>query len=171
MKTNINMIVAVDKNFGIGYRNKLLTHIPEDLKYFKNVTKGHVLIMGYNTYMSLPKRPLPDRTTIVLTRKDKSSHNELKDAIVCNSIDLIFEKLTTEDLKNKKVFVCGGESIYRQFMKYADTLYITHLFKEFKADTFFPKIEKDNWEISEVKADFENIHNKIPHIFTIYNKK
>lgn len=167
----INMIVAVDKNLGIGKNNKLLTHIPEDLKYFKNVTKGHIIVMGYNTYMSLPKRPLPNRTTIVLTRKDKNAYSELENVYVSNSIDELFKLLKQENFKNKEIFVCGGASIYNQFMPYADKLYITHIFEEFNADTFFPEIKKENWSIEEVKADFENIYNKTPHIFTIYNKK
>lgn len=167
----INMIVAVDKNLGIGNDNKLLTHIPEDLKYFKNVTKGHIIVMGYNTYMSLPKRPLPSRTTIVLTRKAKNAYSELQDVYVSKSIDELFILLKDETMEGKEVFICGGASIYKQFMPYADKLYITHIFEEFNADTFFPEIKNEIWNISEIKADFENIYNEKPHIFTIYNKK
>ncbi|MBS4537139.1 dihydrofolate reductase [Clostridium sp. D2Q-11] len=162
---NISMIVALDKNNGIGNENKLLAHIPEDLKYFKNVTNGQIIVMGYNTYLSLPKRPLPNRINIVLTRKNIN----LDGAIVVNSIDRLLDHL--KEYKDKEIFICGGASIYEQMMPYSNKLYITHIFNEFSADTFFPKIEEEEWNIDSISGDFENIYNKYPHVFTIYKRK
>lgn len=162
---NISMIVALDKNNGIGKGNKLLAHIPEDLKYFKKVTNGQIIVMGYNTYMSLPKRPLPNRTNIVLTRKDIS----LEGAIVVDSIDSLLKLL--KDYHEKEIFICGGASIYEQMMPYSDKLYITHIFDEFSADTYFPEIKKEEWKMDKISGDFENIYNKHPHVFTIYTRK
>lgn len=161
----MNMIVAVDKKWGIGKDNKLLAHIKCDLKYFKEVTKGHIVVMGYNTYLSLPIRPLPNRTNIVLTRKNI----KLDDTHVVNSINELFE-LLKEIKGDKEVFICGGASIYEQFLPYIDKLYITHIFHEFEADTFFPKVD-DSWEIENVNAGRENIDHEFPHVFTIYKRK
>lgn len=158
----ISLIVAMDKHRGIGKENKLLAHISEDLKYFKKVTNNHTIVMGYNTYMSLPKRPLPNRTNIVLTTKDVS----LPDAVVVHSIDELLKLLNT----NEETFICGGASIYTQLLPYADKLYITHIFDEFDADTYFPEIT-DEWEISESFCLKENIMHKHPHVFTTYTKK
>ena len=114
----INIIVAVDKNLGIGKDNKLLAHIKSDLEYFKRTTNGHIIVMGYNTYLSLPKKPLPNRLNIVLTKKDI----KLEGAIVVHSIDELFNKLK-EFGEDREVFICGGESIYKQMMPYV-TSYI-----------------------------------------------
>ncbi|WP_291651525.1 dihydrofolate reductase [Clostridium sp.] len=157
----ISLIVAMDKNNGIGNKNKLLAHISEDLRYFKRITDGNTIVMGYNTYMSLPKRPLPNRRNIVLTTKDI----KLDGAEVVNSIEELLKLLNTEE----ETFICGGDSIYKQMLPYADKLYITHIFDEFEADTYFPEIT-DEWEISESICHKENINHKHPHVFTIYTK-
>ena len=160
----INMIVAVDKKWGIGKDNDLLAHIKPDLKYFKEVTKDNIVVMGYNTYLSLPIRPLPNRTNIVLTRKNI----ELEDTYVVNSIDKLYELL--EEIKgDKDVFICGGASIYEQFLPLSEKLYITHIFHEFDADVFFPKLDEE-WEIEKSTCNRENIDHKYPHVFTIYKR-
>lgn len=161
----INMIVAVDRNLGIGCNNKLLANIKPDMEYFKKTTQGSVVVMGYNTYMSLPKRPLPNRVNIVLTTKPV----ELEGAIVVSSIDILLSKLQGLD-QGKEVFVIGGASVYKQMMPYADKLYITHVFDSFEADTFFPEIGED-WEVESVSANKENIFHNHPHIFAIYKRK
>lgn len=161
----INIIVAVDKNFGIGKENKLLAHIKSDLEYFKKTTNGQIVVMGYNTYLSLPKRPLPNRLNIVLTRKDI----ELEGSIVIHSIEELFIKLK-ELGEDKEVFICGGESIYKQMIPYADKLYITHVFDSFDADTFFPEIS-DEWELEGIQSTKENLLYKHPHVFAVYKHK
>ncbi len=131
-KPKISIIAAVAKNLAIGKDNKLLWHLPEDLKRFKEVTSGHPVLMGQKTYESLGK-PLPDRVNIIITLdKDYKAPG----CVVTFSLDQALEeaKKTGAD----EVFVIGGGSIYRQFLPIADKLYITEVDKEFEADTFFP---------------------------------
>lgn len=161
----INIIVAVDKKFGIGKDNKLLSHIKTDLEYFKKTTEGHIVVMGYNTYLSLPKRPLPNRLNIVVTRKDI----ELEGALIVHNIEELLKKLK-ELGEDKEVFICGGESIYRQMMDYAHKLYITHIFHSFEADTFFPQIGSE-WQLESINSTKENLLYKYPHVFAVYSRK
>lgn len=161
----ISLTVAVDENFGIGFKNELLAFIPEDLKYFKSITENKVVVMGYNTYLSLPNRPLPNRVNVVLTRKDI----ELEGAIVKHSIEEVMELIKTE-YKDQEVMIMGGQSIYEQFLPYADRLYVTHIFRKFEADAFFPRIPEE-WEITKVSAERLNIEHETPHVFTIYERK
>ncbi|MBC2579267.1 dihydrofolate reductase [Clostridium sp. DJ247] len=155
----INLIAAVAKNNGIGNNNSLLCHIKQDLQYFKRVTKEHTVVMGYNTYESLPIKPLPDRTNVVVTTKNI----EIDGVTVVHSID---EVMSLEG----EVFICGGASIYEQMLPYADKLYITHIFQEFDSDTFFPDIDENVWELEKATFTKENITHKYPHIFAIYKK-
>lgn len=157
------MIVAIDQRNGIGKNNGLLAHIKPDLLYFKSITEGHTNIMGYNTYMSLPVKPLPNRNNIVITRKQI----EIEGATVLHSIEEALQWIDQSD--EEEVFICGGATIYQQFMPYADRLYITHIFYDFNAEVFFPSISKE-WKIVSTKAKRENIEHKYPHLFSIYQK-
>lgn len=132
----INMIVAVDSKNGIGKDNKLLIYIPEDLTRFKEITSGHNIIMGRNTFLSLPKGALPNRKNIVLTF-DKT--DKFDGAYMAYSLDEAID-FCDED---KKIFIIGGASIYEQMFDYTDYFYITSIHKEFEADTFFPEVEKN----------------------------
>lgn len=118
----ISMIVAMDKNGGIGKNNDLLAHIKPDLQYYKRVTMGHPIIMGYNTYMSLPIQPLPHRQNVVITRKPI----KIDGAIVLHSIEEALQWIQQQP-SQEEVFICGGATIYEQFIPYADRLYITHI--------------------------------------------
>ncbi|MCF8224174.1 MAG: dihydrofolate reductase [Bacteroidales bacterium] len=134
----ISIIVAVATNGAIGKNNELLWHIPGDLPRFKELTTGHCLIMGKRTWYSLPRRPLPDRTNIVLTDDP------------CECIEGCISAYSVEDAlskceEGKEVFVIGGGSVYRQFLEIADKLYLTHVHKDFDADTFFPDIDPEEW--------------------------
>lgn len=129
----INIIVVMDSNGGIGKDNKLLAHIPEDLKHFKQLTSGNTVVMGYNTWLSLPKKPLPNRRNIVLTTKDI----QLDGAEVVHSVDEVLD-ITKDD---EDVFVIGGAQVYEEMMLYAQVIYQTRILHEFEADTFFPKVE------------------------------
>jgi dihydrofolate reductase len=157
------MIVAIDKNNGIGKNNDLLVHIKEDLQYFKKITDGHTIVMGYNTWLSLPFKPLKNRHNIVLTSKNI----QLDGATVINGIEPLLRFLGT--LPDKEVFIIGGASLYNQMLNYADRLYVTHIFEDFNADTFFPEIN-DEWEITKISAEKCNIKHEHPHIYTIYEK-
>lgn len=134
----ISMISAIGKNYEIGKDNKLIWRIPEDMKFFKNTTMGHVVIMGRKTYESLPGK-LSGRKMIVVTSKEIDDDIEtIKD------ISEIIDRYSNSD---EEVFVIGGESIYRQFIDYASNLYLTEIDETCSsADTFFPKIDKSKWE-------------------------
>lgn len=132
----ISIIAAIGKNRELGKDNKLLWHISEDFKRFKELTMNKVVIMGRKTYESLPEkfRPLPNRVNVVVTR-DLNYKNE--GIIVCKSIEAALRQ--AQGKPSKEVFIIGGASIYEQGIKYADKLYLTLVDKEFpEADTFFP---------------------------------
>lgn len=161
----ISMIVAIDQNRGIGKENELLAHIKPDLQYFKKTTEGKVVVMGYNTYESLPIKPLPKRVNVVLTTKNI----EIEGVVVLHSIEELLQWAKTQ-AQHEEIFIIGGASVYEQMMPYAEKLYITHIFHTFDADTFFPAIQED-WEIESVSCKRENIEHHYPHVFTVYSKK
>jgi dihydrofolate reductase len=138
----ITIIVATDRNNGIGYRNKLLARLPGDLQRFKKITMGHCLIMGKKTWESLPVRPLAGRQNIVLT------DNEL-DCFDCAATARSIDEALALCEPGREIFIIGGGSVYRQFMPLADRLMVTHIHGEFPADTFFPEIDPDDWYVSE----------------------
>jgi dihydrofolate reductase len=144
----ISIIVAISDNHGIGRDNKLLSHIPGDLPRFRKITSGHTVIMGRNTFLSLPGGPLKNRTNIVIS---DNAGDRFEGCIMVSSIDEAIEHCTD----NKESFVIGGASVYRQFLPYATRLYLTLIHKFFEADTFFPEIDPGQWiEISrEVPAE------------------
>lgn len=149
MKKTISIIVAIAEDNGIGYKNELLAHISEDLKRFKEITAGNTVVMGRNTWYSLPKRPLPNRQNIVITNIEDEV---FEGAETVYSIEEAIEKCP----ENAESFIMGGAMVYRQFYEIADKLYITRILKTFQADTFFPEIESDKWEIeseSDKKID------------------
>lgn len=139
MDKEISIIVAIDENNGIGLNNSLLAYIPADLKRFKAITTNHTIIMGSNTWLSLPKRPLPDRKNIVITSKNGTIFDG---ATIAHSTDEALCLLPDND----ESFVIGGASIYKQFYGVATKLYLTLINKKFEADTFFPTINYDEWE-------------------------
>ena len=129
----MNIIAAADKNWGIGKDNPLLDHIPEDMKFFRETTKGKAVIMGKNTFLSFPnQKPLPNRLNIVLTTDPEFSAEGIT---VCKSLDdaVAFAKETYED---KDIFFIGGESVYRDAAEICDTAYITKIDNEYDADRF-----------------------------------
>lgn len=134
----ISMIAAVARGSrAIGKNNSLLWHIPEDFKHFKDLTSGHAIVMGENTFRSIGKA-LPNRTNIVV-----SNHPEFTapGCLITQSID---EALAmARKCEAKEIFICGGASIYTQFLPLADRLYLTLVDGEFDADTYFPEYEKE----------------------------
>lgn len=142
MSKKISMIVAIDQKNGIGLNNSLLTHISNDLKRFKKITSGHTVIMGRNTWESLPKKPLPDRKNIVLTR---NKNLNFEGAVTLSSKEDVLELIA----ENEEVFVIGGADIYKLFFSETSKLYLTKIHKIFAADAFFPPIDKDDWEVIE----------------------
>jgi len=176
-----SIIVAMDLYDGIGKDNQLPWHIKQDLQYFKNKTLNKTIIMGSNTYFSLPNRPLKYRKNIVLTTdKDKKDIIEKDGAIVYDNINDIIN-----DFKNEDCFIIGGASIYKQFIDYCDTLYITKVAGQYDCDTFFPYFDKLEWFVESYGnwnekdfyvfsfQSFNRIkdYNDIKYIYNIYISK
>lgn len=131
---NLSIIVAIAQNNAIGKDNDLLWHISDDLKRFKSLTSGHTVIMGRNTWCSLPRRPLPKRRNIVLTH-DPAFNDE--GAEVAHSIAAVLDMVRGEE----EAFIIGGAAIYRQFLPFVSHLYVTWVWRDFDADVFFPAID------------------------------
>ncbi len=156
----MNLIVAVDRKYGIGKDNGLLARIPADMEYFKGKTTGKIIIMGSSTYMSFPKRPLPNRENLVLTSKPEN-YPEVK---CFESIGEFFEYIKGRD---DEVFVCGGSTVYLQLLPYCEKAYVTHIDDEFEADVFFPNLsELEQWEKTEESPVVESNGYKIT--FAVY---
>ncbi len=163
----ISLIAAIGKNNELGKGNTLLFHLPEDMKYFREKTKGHTVIMGRKTFESLPAA-LPNRKNIVITR-DKTY---MRDSVnVVNSLDEALASARTPLAGKEEIFIIGGAEIYKQAMNVADRLYITHIdAKDKDADAFFPEIIPIVWnEISreEYESDEKNLYK---YTFSVYEK-
>lgn len=139
-------ILAADKNWGIGYNNRLLVSIPSDMKFFRQTTTGKVVVMGRKTLESFPNgMPLKNRTNIVLTG---NQNYQVKDAVIVHSEDELMEEL--KKYNTNDIYVIGGESVYHMMLPYCDTAYVTKINRAFQADTFFPNLdEMDEWEMTE----------------------
>ncbi|EKD58542.1 MAG: hypothetical protein ACD_56C00106G0008 [uncultured bacterium] len=146
----ISIICAIAENRAIGKNNQLLWHIPEDFKHFKNITSGHVIIMGKKTFESIGK-PLPNRTNIVVTRDKNFSAEGI---IVANSVEEAINK--AKEIEKEEIFIIGGGQIYQQAMNMADKLYLTVVEGIFDADTFFPEYSEFKNVVSERKGSDEN---------------
>lgn len=161
---NISIIVAIAKNNGIGKDNKLLWHIAADLKRFKKITTGHTVIMGKNTFYSLPSGPLKNRRNIVITDNPADRFEG------CETVNTIEEALAHCD-KQKENFVIGGASVYRQFLPHASKLYLTLVDQSFEADTYFPEINPAEWEeISRELPELEEKH-EFKYEFIVLKRK
>ena len=164
----MNIIVAVDKKWGIGNKGKLLVSIPRDKKLFREETTGKVIIMGHNTLLSLPgSQPLAGRKNIVLSR-DKSL--SIKGATVLNSVDACIDYLGKNNIKDSDVFVIGGESVYNDFLPYCDVAHITYIDYEYEADRHFLNLDISN-EWSLVLETEEETYFDIPYTFRLYKRK
>lgn len=162
----ISLIVATAQNGAIGKDNQLLWHISDDLKRFKALTSGHTIVMGKNTYDSLPFKPLPKRENIVITR---NKDLQLQGCKMAHSIEEIL--ISTCANSSEEVFVIGGESIYKQFLPYAHRIYLTLVHKAFEGDAFFPKIENETWNISEQSEIFHDEASALNYQFITYDRK
>jgi len=160
MSMRKSIIVAMDKKNGIGFQNRLPWHLPAELKQFKQLTMGHHLIMGRKTYESIG-RPLPGRTTIVVTR---NSDYQAKGCLIAHSLEEAFR--LAKEQNEDEVFVCGGRTIYQEALESIDRLYLTRVHAEFQTDTSFPDFEVSSWV--ESSAVFHSSDHKNPYPFTFY---
>lgn len=142
----MKLIVAADKNWAIGRNNALLVRIPNDMKNFRALTEGNVVIMGRKTLESFPGgMPLPRRTNIVLTRQ--MDYNG-RGAVIVHSEEELWEKLA--GYETDQLFVIGGETIYRMLLPYCDTAFVTKLEYKYEADTWMPDLDREpGWKLAE----------------------
>lgn len=160
----LSIIVAIAKNSAIGKGNNLLCHISEDLKYFKKTTLNSPVIMGRKTWESLPKKPLPNRENIIISR---NPYYKAEGGRLITSLD---EAITLRN-DERECFVIGGEEIYRALLPYCQRLYITQIDKEFEADTFFPTLDLNNWEEVSKSETHYDINQNIGFRFVVYKRK
>ncbi len=156
--------MAADENNGIGKNNQLLCHLPADLKYFKNLTTHHAILMGRKTFDSIGK-PLPNRTNIIVSRSDLN----IEGTYCFNSIDegISFAKSQNET----ELFIIGGDSIYKQSMDVLNTVYLTRIHHSFEADAFFPALQEDYWQLNQNEFHAADEKNKFEFSFQTYNRK
>lgn len=161
----ITIIAAISNNNALGKNNDLIWHLPADLKRFKEITSGHHILMGRNTFESIGK-PLPNRTTIIITRNE----SYFKDGcLIASSLEEAIE-LAKED---EQIFIIGGAQVYKYAIEnnIVDTLDITLVHHKFEADVFFPEIDLKIWEEvsrEDFKADEKN---KFDYSFLRFQKK
>ena len=156
-----SIIAAIGKNRELGKDNDLIWHLPNDLKFFKEITNNHTIIMGRNTFESLPKM-LPNRKHIVLTSRDGLP----KEVETYKEIKEILEKYKDT---NEEIFIIGGASIYLQFLEYSDKLYLTEIVDEdINASVYFPEFDKNDYDMQYLK---ENIDNGLSYKHMLYIKK
>ena len=168
---NISIIVSIANNGCIGGNNTLLWKQSSDLKRFKEITTNHPVIMGQKTYESIG-RPLPNRMNIVLT--DNPEFNAYGCYIakdIKQAMDMYYNFSYMTNHEEKEIFVVGGGSIYKQFMPYAEKLYITRIHVDMQGDTYFPYINDDEWSITFKESHEKDDKNQYDYTYEIYERK
>ncbi len=161
----ISLLFAMDKNRVIGKDNTLPWRLPNDLKFFKNLTTGNSIIMGRKTFESM-NGPLPNRENIVLT-SNKDFQQE--GCMVLHSIDEIQE--LNKEHPEKEWFVIGGEVLFRQVIKFADRIYMTYIDEAFQGDTFFPEFDESKWLLTSKEKGEKDDKNIFDYYFIQYDRK
>ena len=161
---NLTLIAAVAKNHVIGKDNDLVWHLPDDFKHFKELTKGHHVIMGRKTFESMPAGPLKNRINIVITSQKDF---EAKGCIVVHSLEDAIMKAESDT----QPFIIGGSTIYKLALPYAKTIELTEVDASPEGDTFFPKFDKTQWiETSRVPHPADERH-KFAFDFITYSRE
>ena len=161
----LSIIVAISENYAIGKNNDLLCRISADLKRFKALTTGHTVIMGRNTYLSLPNGALPNRHNIVVSRTMHDADDRIE---IASSLEEAIQMCNDED----EVFVIGGAQIYKRAIGMADRLYITWIHHAFDdADVFFPAIEMEEWTEVSRERHAADERNEYDYSFVEYRRK
>ena len=163
MKKSITIIVAAAENNAIGKDNDLIWSLPNDLKRFKKLTSGHSIIMGRKTFDSFPGL-LPKRKHIVISRNKNISFSD--EVTVVNN----FEDAIRETGDDENPFIIGGGQIYKLAMDVSDKIELTRVHEEFKADTFFPKIDKDKWELINEEFNEKDERHQFSFTYKTYIK-
>jgi len=160
----ISFLWAEDENGLIGKDNDLPWRLPADLKYFKETTMGHPIVMGRKTYESIG-RPLPGRTNIILTR---DTQYKAEGCLVFYSKDELGRWIENQD---SEVFITGGAEVFRLFLEEVDRLYVTKIFAAFEGNTFFQGIDWDKWQLNYNEVGPKNDKNPYDYEFRVYDKK
>lgn len=159
----IIMIAAVAENNALGKNNELVWHLPNDFRRFKALTTNHYIIMGRKTFESFPK-PLPNRTHVIITRqKDYNPEG----CIVVDSIEKALAVCPAEE----DSYIIGGGEIYNLGLPYAEIIEITKVHHTFEADTFFPKINKNEWQLVEAETNLKDEKHQYDYTYETYIKK
>ncbi|MHA8106661.1 dihydrofolate reductase [Aquirufa sp. 5-AUSEE-100C1] len=161
----LKILVAFDENRVIGKNNTLIWHLPADLKRFKALTTGHVIIMGRKTFESIGK-PLPNRTTIVISRQ---ADLQIEGAIITHSVEEAI--LKAKSLTREDIFIVGGAEIYALSLPLADQILVTQLHDIFEGDAFFPEIPLDSWEVIEQERGVTDEKNAYQYSYLTYSRK
>ena len=161
----MNLIAAVDNNWALGNQGKLLVSIPGDHKYFRKMTKDKVVIYGRKTLETFPmQQPLDNRTNIVLTR---DIGYKAGSAIIAHSVDEV--RRLVQQYPDEDVFIIGGESVYKEFLPYCDTAYITKIDFSYNADAYLPNLDRDpEWKL--VEESDEQTYFSLAYTFTTYKR-
>ncbi|MCQ2287060.1 MAG: dihydrofolate reductase [Bacteroidales bacterium] len=159
----ISIIAAMDAHNGIGLNGSIPWHLPADLKYFKEITSEHIIVMGRKTWDSLPIKPLPHRRNLMLSRHYVSNRPGVE---IFQTIDSLLDSIPSDE----ELFVIGGAEIYHQFLPIAHRLYLTKINAIFHADTFFPPIDYSQWILKKEKIFFKNTENQYDIKFQHYEK-
>ena len=162
--TNLTIIVAAAENDAIGKNNKLIWHLSDDLKRFKTLTNGHIIIMGRKTFESFPE-PLPNRTHVVITRQ--ANYKVPEGVIVVNSLEAAIDVSKND----KQPFIIGGGDIYKQAILIANKIELTRVHESFPADTFFPKIDTSIWKETNLVSHKKDDKNEFDFTFLTYERK
>ena len=158
----ICLVAAIAKNNVLGKDNKLIWHLPADLKMFKNLTSGNTILMGRKTFDSIGKA-LPNRENVVISR---DVNFKPEGCLVFNSVESALASLKEKEL----IYVVGGAQIYNECMPLADKLYITHLDLQIDGDVFFPEINSNVWRLTQNTEGVLDEKNTIPYRFCVYEK-
>ncbi len=161
----LSIIVAISKNNVIGKDNKLIWHLPEDLKRFKKLTTGHTIIMGRKTFESLG-RVLPNRKHIVITN-NANIQIEDENVELIHDIKMLNKYINSEE----ENFIIGGATIYKLLMPYAKKMYITRINEEFEGDVYFPELDKKVWKEIEREKGIRNEKNPFNYEYVTYIRK
>ena len=165
----ISMISALAENRVIGNKNSLPWYLPADFKYFKEKTIGKTIILGFNTFKSIGEKPLPNRKHIILSKDPIESLPN--DCYLAKSIEESLEiakKISTED---SEIMICGGASVYKQFLPLANKLYLTYIHQNFEGDTFFPEFSMNDWQEISREDHQPDSKNKYSYSFVTLERE
>lgn len=164
-----DIVAATDQRHGIGAKNDMLFRIKPDLDFFVRTTMGHAVIMGYKTYISLQKRPLPNRLNIVLSRQKR----ELEEGVLLmHSVEEVRDYI--EAHPEIEFYNIGGEQIFEQLLPNVYRIYFTRVMvddTDMEIDAFYPEFPPEDWQLTSIHADKENLQHKYPHMFEQYERR